>query len=191
MVNDVFNCYLYIIVFKSVLCTFFMIADVFVFSIFLAMCGDGANDCGALKAAHTGISLSEAESSVASPFTSRDPNIECIVQVIREGRAALVTSFGLFKYMAAYSLTQFISVMILYSIDSNLSDFQYLYIDLALITTFAFVLGRTEAYDGPLVPQPPQTSLISLAPVVSLVGQMLIAVVFQLISFFLIKRFDW
>ena len=32
---------------------------------------DGANDCGALKAAHVGISLSEAEASVAAPFTSR------------------------------------------------------------------------------------------------------------------------
>ena len=50
--------------------------------------------------------------------------------------------------MAAYSLTQFVSVLILYSIDSNLTDLQFLYIDLFLITTFAFFFGLTEAYEG-------------------------------------------
>ena len=34
----------------------------------------------------------------------------------REGRAALVTSFGVFKYMALYSMIQFVSVMILYTV---------------------------------------------------------------------------
>lgn len=63
------------------------------------MCGDGANDCSALKAADVGISLSEAEASVAAPFTSSTPDISCVIDLIKEGRASLVTSFSCFKYM--------------------------------------------------------------------------------------------
>ena len=38
--------------------------------------------------------------------------------------------------------------MLLYEIGSNLSDIEYLYIDLFLITVFAFFFGLTKAYEG-------------------------------------------
>ena len=75
----------------------------------------------ASKAAHVGSSLSEAEASVAAPFTSKIPNISCIPTLMKEGRCALVTSFGVFKYMALYSFIQFISVLILYTNKTNVN----------------------------------------------------------------------
>ncbi len=37
--------------------------------LYVGMCGDGANDCAALKASHVGVSLSESDASIAAPFT--------------------------------------------------------------------------------------------------------------------------
>lgn len=158
---------------------------------YVAMVGDGANDVGALRSSHCGISLSDTESSVASPFTSKTANITAITNVISQGRAALVTSFSIFKYMAAYSLTQFISVMLLYSIETNLSDLEFLYIDLFVITVFAYFFGKTEANTKKLVPERPLNSLIGLTPVLSLILQMILVGGFQVIAFWHLKSQDW
>ncbi|CAL1544453.1 unnamed protein product [Lymnaea stagnalis] len=152
----------------------------------VGMCGDGANDCEALKAAHAGISLSEAEASVAAPFTSSVNNIECVVTAMREGRAALVTSFGCFKYMALYSFIQFISVMILYTYLTNLSDFEFLYIDLIITTSIAVLMGNTPAYQK-LVRKKPPGSLVKLSNLVSILSQVVIVAVFQIGAFYYLK----
>ncbi|XP_021372872.1 probable cation-transporting ATPase 13A3 isoform X2 [Mizuhopecten yessoensis] len=157
---------------------------------YVGMCGDGANDCGALKTAHAGISLSEAEASVASPFTSKNPNIVCVPTLIRQGRGALVTSIGIFKFMAAYSLTQFVSVCLLYWIGNNLTDFQFLYIDLFLLTTLSMTFGRTEAYHK-LSPQPPLINLFGIAPVLSLILHTCIVVGFQVFCYLHVMQQDW
>ncbi|XP_071623391.1 polyamine-transporting ATPase 13A2 isoform X3 [Heliangelus exortis] len=156
----------------------------------VGMCGDGANDCGALKVADVGISLSEAEASVASPFTSRAANIECVPTVIREGRCSLVTSFGVFKYMALYSLVQFVSVLLLYTLNTNLSDFQFLFFDLIITTTVAVLMGRT----GPaqeLGVERPQGALISVLVLGSLLLQTALLITVQVLSYFVTVSQSW
>ncbi|XP_070262658.1 probable cation-transporting ATPase 13A5 isoform X6 [Myotis yumanensis] len=113
---------------------------------YVGMCGDGANDCGALKMAHAGISLSEQEASVASPFTSKTANIECVPHLIKEGRAALVSSFGVFKYLTMYGIIQFIGASLLYWQLQLFGNYQYIVQDIAitlmvcLTNVFSFLL---------------------------------------------------
>ncbi|KAJ8403208.1 hypothetical protein AAFF_G00354250 [Aldrovandia affinis] len=157
---------------------------------FVGMCGDGANDCGALKRAHSGISLSELEASVASPFTSRTPNISCVPSLIREGRAALMTSFCVFKFMALYSIIQYISVTLLYSILSNLGDFQFLFIDIAIILLIVFTMSLNPAWKD-LVARRPPSGLISGPLLFSVLTQILVSLSFQTLSFLWVRQQSW
>ena len=66
------------------------------------MCGDGGNDTGALKAAHVGVALSDAEASMVAPFASLDKDIRSVLDVIKEGRCALASALATYKYMIMY-----------------------------------------------------------------------------------------
>jgi len=150
------------------------------------MCGDGANDCGALKTADIGVSLSEAEASIAAPFTSQIQDISSVVMVLREGRCALTTSFQMFKFIELYSMIQFISVTFLYTIGSNLADYQFLYIDLALLVPLSMFMGQTEPYRH-LTPHLPSGALISVPVMASVIGSIAIQLGFQVFMFYYVS----
>ena len=114
--------------------------------IHVGMCGDGANDCGALKTAAVGISLSEAEASIAAPFTSQVQDIRCVVTLLREGKAAMITSFQAFKFIELYSVIQLISCSMLYAIGNNITDSQFLYIDLIALVPLSIFQAWTGSY---------------------------------------------
>ncbi|XP_032633240.1 putative cation-transporting ATPase 13A5 isoform X1 [Chelonoidis abingdonii] len=157
---------------------------------YVGMCGDGANDCGALKMAHAGISLSEQEASVASPFTSQVPNIECVPELIREGRAALVASFAVFKYLTLYGLTQFIGTALLYWQLQIFGNYQYLMQDVVITLLVCLTMSLTQAYPK-LAPYRPPGQLISPPLLLSVILHTGITAIMLVCGFLLVKQQPW
>uniref|UniRef100_A0A8C5S940 ATPase 13A5 n=1 Tax=Laticauda laticaudata TaxID=8630 RepID=A0A8C5S940_LATLA len=157
---------------------------------YVGMCGDGANDCGALKMAHAGISLSEQEASVASPFTSQIPNIECVPALIREGRASLVASFAVFKYLTLYGLVQFIAIVLLYWQLQILGNYQFLIQDIGITLVVCLTMNLTHAYPK-LAPYRPPGRLLSPPLLLSILFNVALSILLQLFGFLYVKRQAW
>ena len=148
----------------------------------VGMCGDGANDCGALKTADIGVSLSEADSSIAAPFTSQVADISSVLTVLKEGRCALTTSIQCFKFMALYSMIQFTSVSFLYWFYGGLTNNQFLCFDLFTVLPLSVLMSMTGPYAKLSRLQPPG-ELISFRILSSVISQALLQAIFQFGSF--------
>jgi len=155
--------------------------------IYTGMCGDGANDSNALKAAHAGVSLSESEASIAAPFTYARPNISCIPMLLSEGRSSLVTAFSLFKYMSLYSCIQFTAVILCYFRGTVLGNWEYLYHDLFVVFPLTVLMGGTPA-NPKLSIKRPSGNLLSFLNLTAVIIHMLICGAFQYIIFFLTPK---
>eukprot|EP01071_Lankesteria_metandrocarpae_P011357 Lankesteria_metandrocarpae@DN5436_c0_g1_i7.p1 len=139
----------------------------------VGMCGDGANDCSALKSADIGVSLSDAEASIAAPFTSATHSIRSCLDVLREGRAALCNSFQIFKFVALYSIIQFVAVTAQYSYGLNMTDSQFTWVDLIIALPMSILMSWTRSEDS-LPSRLPIGRLVSAPVLVTIVGQIFI-----------------
>jgi magnesium-transporting ATPase (P-type) len=158
----------------------------------VAMCGDGANDCGALLTADVGISVGHsAGNSVTSHFYSNEESIRCVELIIRNGRACLENSMVNLKYMVIYALIQFTSVLCLNTVNLNMSVSQYLYCDcvIALITS---LLAITTGVGYSLSKENPPNTILNCRFITSTLGHVLIQCVTQVFYFwfFMMYRVD-
>ncbi|KAF1328153.1 P-type atpase, partial [Globisporangium splendens] len=137
----------------------------------VGMVGDGTNDCGALKAAHVGIALSDADASIVAPFTSRKKSITDVVELLREGRCALSTSFVAFKFMVLYSIIQLTMSSLMNDFSSQMSNNQFLFDDLVVVFGLSVLMVRTASAEQ-LTKEYPAKSLFAPTILCSLGGQL-------------------
>ena len=153
-------------------------------------CGDGANDMAALSAATVGVSLCDAETTVAASVVSRKQTPTAVVEVLKEGRCCLVTAYCLVSFNILYGIVQLFMTCFLNNKGIKFADATYLVQDLF----FSLLLGLCIAHVGPQaeldVKLPPQRYL-SKGIMIKLVGQMVIFPLFQWFGLLALGQQSW
>ncbi|KAF1785411.1 P-type ATPase, cytoplasmic domain N [Phytophthora cactorum] len=103
------------------------------------MCGDGGNDCGALRFAHC--------ASVVSPFTSKSKTIQSVVDLCREGRCSVATSFASVKFLIMYGLIGSVLRLFMYYHAINLSQWCWILVEGFMLVGCSYVITLSKPLD--------------------------------------------
>ena len=155
------------------------------------MCGDGANDCSALRTAHVSVSLSEGEASIAGHFNSRINDVSCVFELLIEGKCSLSTSMCTFKFMMLYSIIQFFCLILMMVYNTYLNDYQFFFIDILLVFPLEFFLAIQKP-SSDLTYHYVNSNLFSFPILTSVITHSIIELAFQLGSFYILRHyFPW
>ena len=139
----------------------------------VGMCGDGGNDCGALREAHAGVALSDAEASIVSPFTSKQKTCMSVVDLLKEGKAALHTNISSYKFLIIYGLLFSVWKLTGFYYGVLPAMLCYLMVDVIAVVGLTYALTCAKPKDV-LHPERPTSSLFSPTTLGSALGNFLI-----------------
>ena len=156
----------------------------------MAMVGDGANDCAALRNSNAGLALSSEESAVAAPFSTSHTNISVFKYLLCEGKATISATFGAFKYQVSYCFILLSAVMLLFYDGAFPSDVQYIISDIILNLAPPLVFGTTAACYR-LVKRKPNSILFGFSTLFSIFSFVIIQTGFYFFARYLLTKQIW
>eukprot|EP00913_Durusdinium_trenchii_P019451 g18287.t1 len=139
------------------------------------MTGDGGNDCGALRTAHAGLALSEAEASMDKGLAEEGfISLSAVAELVKEGRCCLATNMATFMYFMIYNLTLTTSKMAAVAwLDSTYAEWQFMLTDVALAMVMVSFMIRCRP-EKTLAPRSPSASLFGTGTTVTILSALLI-----------------
>ncbi|CAO3615556.1 unnamed protein product [Mucor hiemalis] len=155
-----------------------------------AMTGDGGNDCGALRAAHVGIAMSDAEASIVSPFSTSHRSVRSCVELIRQGRGALATSITNYKYLIMYGQVMMMLKIFTFYFSVTMNQYVWLAIDVLITVLLTWAVSQSHAATH-LEGQRPTARLLGPQTLASTMGLVLINWLFLIGSFVMLFKQDW
>ncbi|PVU98828.1 hypothetical protein BB560_005605 [Smittium megazygosporum] len=155
-----------------------------------AMCGDGGNDCGALRAANVGMALSGSDASIVSPFSTTRDSIYTCVELMSQGRGALATSFANYKFLILYGqiMAMFKAFSMYYSV--TISQPVWITVDGFISIAMSLSISLSKPLKT-LANRRPTAKLLGVETISSALGQTILNWLYMVILFVILYRRPW
>jgi cation-transporting ATPase 13A3/4/5 len=104
--------------------------------------GDGANDCKALNRADIGLSIGNAEGSMASPFITCSDDVGKIRDLLELGRFTIANYFDIYFQLNTMNLFETFLLLLIIYLGYSFSNWKYIF-DFFFYAPMAILIGLT------------------------------------------------
>ena len=157
----------------------------------VGMCGDGGNDTAALRTAHFGYALSDADASLVAPVSSKDPSLLRVCDTLCYARCTLATSLAIFMWSAVLGGTfPAFKIMNIWTNGMIMAEVVGVWMEYAIETFLVFLMALSKPLPF-LTGYRPTQRLIGINVALRVATPVFVWIISMIITRAILWCFDW